>query len=322
MRNAVGGLVALVLLGACAADVDDDAAMVEALRFTPEEVGVTRLLNAPTTTFELLDQSVPLDSRAARNLIAHRDGADGLFGTRDDDPFDDLAEVDAVSYVGTLAIDRLIAYAASHGLVPGPDDVLGTFDSVAFTVAEAQRALDVVNTASSATLRESVPLDSRAVTSIMAARPIDTMGELAALYYVGTAAMTRIKAYSAPPVMGSCESLSSQIGTAAAGMWFTSESDYPLTAVTFATPQTTSTILPTLGLPPSTPVETQTVDRFFTQLGYSNDEAAVAALRTLLESDLRDIRVIRVGRIQIQVYVIGTTTCGGAAGFSTVSIET
>ena len=322
MRNsAYCSAVALGLLAtACAVDADD-AAILSALRFTPEEVGVTRLLNAPTTSFEMLDITVGLDRRAAANLIAHRDGPDGRFGTRDDDLFDDLVEVDAIRYVGGAAIDALVSYASSHGLVPGPNDLLGTFDTVAFTVAQANRALDLVNGASGATLHDAVHLDSRAVTSILAARPIDTMGELAALYYVGATAMRRIQDFTPPPVE-SCESLTSDLGTAATDMWFTSESDYRLESVTFAVPPTAATIVADLGLPAGTQVETQTLDRFFTQLLYTNDEAAVTALRALLETELRDIQVLRVGRIQVQVYVVGTTRCGGAAGLSTISIET
>lgn len=48
-----------------------------------------------------------LHERAAANLAAHRDGADGQFGTADDDLFDTIAEVDAVSYVGPVAFRQL-----------------------------------------------------------------------------------------------------------------------------------------------------------------------------------------------------------------------
>ncbi|MBP6630257.1 MAG: hypothetical protein KBG28_18270 [Kofleriaceae bacterium] len=48
-----------------------------------------------------------LSSRAAKNLVAHRDGADGAFGTADDDLFDDIAEVDAVPYIGLYSMRKL-----------------------------------------------------------------------------------------------------------------------------------------------------------------------------------------------------------------------
>ncbi|MBA3464622.1 MAG: hypothetical protein H0T46_32115 [Deltaproteobacteria bacterium] len=46
-------------------------------------------------------------TRAAASLVKHRDGADGLFGTEDDNKFDSAEEVDAVSYVGPRAIAAL-----------------------------------------------------------------------------------------------------------------------------------------------------------------------------------------------------------------------
>ena len=62
-----------------------------------------------------LDDDVPLDSRAAENIIVHRDGADTVFGTADDDPFDDLFELDDVSYVGATALENLLEYAYAAG---------------------------------------------------------------------------------------------------------------------------------------------------------------------------------------------------------------
>lgn len=52
-------------------------------------------------------QAAGVHERAANNLAAHRDGADGRFGTDDDDLFDSLEEVDAVSYVGPTAFAQL-----------------------------------------------------------------------------------------------------------------------------------------------------------------------------------------------------------------------
>src|SRR5690606_27916344 len=101
---------------------------------TPEGVGLLAFLNASETTHSVLDDDVPLDKRAAANLVAHRNGPDGVFGTADDDLFDDVAEVDAVPWVGPAAIDKLLAYATAQGYVPSGDDLLGVFDNVAFTV--------------------------------------------------------------------------------------------------------------------------------------------------------------------------------------------
>jgi hypothetical protein len=172
--------------------VSGQSAIVEG---TPEAYGVLALLNDPATSFTLLDDEVRLDKRAAENLIAHRDGPDGVFGSGDDDSFDDIAEVDAVPYVGPVALERLLAYAEAQGYVASGEDLLGVFDNVAFTVNEAEATLSLVNSASYEELDVDVGLDSRAVDSIMDARTIDSMLELSGLYYVGQTAMLKLREY-------------------------------------------------------------------------------------------------------------------------------
>jgi len=66
---------------------------------------------ANTASFEVLDDDVGLDKRAAENIVAHRDGADATAGTADDDPFGTLGELDAIPYVGPAALDSLLDYA-------------------------------------------------------------------------------------------------------------------------------------------------------------------------------------------------------------------
>lgn len=168
---------------------EGQAAIIEG---TPEAYGVLDLLNDPTTTFERLDIDVRLDRRAAENLIAHRDAEPA-------NPFDDIAEVDAVAYVGPSALDKLLAYAEAQGYVATGDDLLGVFDNVAFTVNEAEATLALVNSASFEELDEQVELDVRAVESIVAARAIGSLVELASLYYVGQSAMLKLRDYAALP---------------------------------------------------------------------------------------------------------------------------
>lgn len=163
---------------------------------TPESVGLLTLLNDAATTFEVLDDDVPLDKRAAENLVAHRDGPDGELGTADDDLFDDVAEVDAVTWVGPAAMDALLAYAAAQGYVPEGDDPLGTYDDVTFTVNEAEATLELVNDAPATELDVDVALDSRAVDAILEARPVGGMVELEGLYFVGPSAMLKLRDYA------------------------------------------------------------------------------------------------------------------------------
>ena len=106
--------------GAVGGKADGAAAALEGTR---EGYGVLRLLNdGEGTTFEFLDDVVPLDRRAAANLVAHRDGADAEFGTADDDLFDGIAEVDAVSWVGPATLAQLAEFARLHDYLPADDD--------------------------------------------------------------------------------------------------------------------------------------------------------------------------------------------------------
>jgi hypothetical protein len=163
---------------------------------TPEGVAVLAMLNDESTTLEVLDTEVPLDRRAAGNLIAHRDGGDRLWGTTDDDVFSNMDEVDAVRFVGPKSIDRLVLFANTTGWVPGGEDLLGVYDGVSFTVVEAEATLEVVNDVPAHVLDIDFGLDARAVDSIMRARPVETVDALSRLYYVGGSALRTLKAES------------------------------------------------------------------------------------------------------------------------------
>lgn len=73
---------------------------------------VLAYLNSPATTSEVL-RADGVHSRAAENLMAHRNGLDGLPGTADDDFFGDIQEVDDVYYVGPRAMEQLVG-ATGH----------------------------------------------------------------------------------------------------------------------------------------------------------------------------------------------------------------
>ena len=82
---------------------------------SPEERGLLAFVNDSETTFAVLDDDVGLDRRAAENLVDRRDGADGTFGTADDAPFTSIDDVDDVSYVGSVALSRLLDWARDGG---------------------------------------------------------------------------------------------------------------------------------------------------------------------------------------------------------------
>ena len=200
-------MLSLLVLSACAGevalqgdtlavDLREDITARSAWGGTPEGAALLTLLNAETTTYEVLDDDVPLDKRAAGNLIAHRDGGDREWGTSDDDIYNDLNEVDDVRWVGPAAIERLVDFVLDEGLVPADDDILGTYDGVSFTVAEAEAVVELSNTADPNTLDDNIALDSRAADSIVDARPLSTVQEISGLYYVGASALTKLKDYA------------------------------------------------------------------------------------------------------------------------------
>ncbi|HUH04377.1 MAG TPA: phospholipase D-like domain-containing protein [Kofleriaceae bacterium] len=82
---------------------------------SPEARAVLALVNDSAVDVGVLDDGAALNRLAAEHIIAHRDGADGLAGTSDDDLFDDLGELDDVRYVGPYALGQLLAYALANG---------------------------------------------------------------------------------------------------------------------------------------------------------------------------------------------------------------
>jgi hypothetical protein len=161
---------------------------------TAEAYGVLALLSSPATDEALLDDEVGLDSRAARGLIHHRNGPDGVYGTRDDDLFETIEEVDGVWYVGPSALEDLARYASEHGWVPAGDDWVGAWDGVDFTLDEATAVVELANVATLAELDLAVGLSSLAAQNIVAERPFSTVAELSQVPYVGRAALEDLRA--------------------------------------------------------------------------------------------------------------------------------
>jgi hypothetical protein len=190
--------LAFLVFAACSPLAFEGATPEDALRqweSSAESFATLAFLNDSGTTEALLDDDVGLDVRAARSLIAHRDGPDRVFGTADDDLFDSLAEVDDQYYVGASAIEKIADYADLLGFTPGGSDVVGSWDGVNFTLDEALLTLELANEADTEELDDTVGLDRRAVKGIVRARPIADMNELADAYYVGTSALESLRDY-------------------------------------------------------------------------------------------------------------------------------
>lgn len=118
-----------------------------------------------------------------------------------------------------------------------------------------------------------------------------------------------------------------EIAPAIDGLLYPSESDYPFEVVSYPDAGTGAItpahLLELLALPGDTVVEQRTIEQFFTDyLLTGPDGAKYAQMRQVLGERMTELTVIRVGTIQVHVYVIGRTGCGEIAGLTTVSIET
>jgi phosphatidylserine/phosphatidylglycerophosphate/cardiolipin synthase-like enzyme len=114
---------------------------------------VLALVNDPAVDFTELDIDAGLSSRVARNIITHRDGADGVADTADDDRFDDLAELDAIPYLGSATMAQLLEYAKDKGLLTAtprvdvifsPQPAASTHTArIAQMIGQAQYSVDI-----------------------------------------------------------------------------------------------------------------------------------------------------------------------------------
>ena len=123
---------------------------------------------------------------------------------------------------------------------------------------------------------------------------------------------------------------------AAEGLLYTSESDRPfewfeLPGGAEGWPYGVDEFARRIGAAAGAPVEERTLDRMFAPHIESVDAADARsieirprfeALKTLLATRLRTVRVFRVGRIEIDTYAVGDDGRGNLAGVRTVAVET
>jgi hypothetical protein len=112
---------------------------------------------------------------------------------------------------------------------------------------------------------------------------------------------------------------------AAKGLTYPSETDAPfdvLVAAGDAKPASSPEELVARLGGASGKVEEVPVDKFFGELDATDDVQRYRALRRVLESTLSGLRVLRVGSVKLDVYVIGRTRSGVWAGLHTTSVET
>ncbi len=183
------GALFLVPCFALACSPDDDvasdtsAATELVAEGSPEAAALFAFLNDPLVDAAAI-KAGGATTKAANALVAHRVGADGVAATQDDDRYESVKEVDGVPGVGPATIEKL----AFRAIELGYGSMRGEYHGVYFTEKQAERVIDLVNEASLAELDVDASLDKRAAQNIVAARPIGSMSDLAAISRVkGTA---------------------------------------------------------------------------------------------------------------------------------------
>jgi DNA uptake protein ComE-like DNA-binding protein len=186
----VPALLCLSFTSACDPGLDVDPS--DRLTISPVEVeAMLDLVNAPETDVAFLDVEVELERRAAENIIAVRNGTDGVYPSADDHPFETLEEIEAVKYVGATTMERLRNFVIAN---PPPAGAL--VEGVEFTAAEATAVLWGVNQASREELDLEVGLSSTAAANVFASAPYDTLAEIASVPYVGASALEALRGYA------------------------------------------------------------------------------------------------------------------------------
>ena len=124
-----------------------------------------------------------------------------------------------------------------------------------------------------------------------------------------------------------------KLKTASDGLLWMSESEYPFEPVLWESVEdlTVDKLLQQVGKPSDTPVRVTDIDNFFSNAIASQDwyddeqKEEAKKCRHLLEelkANLSNIKVYCVGKVEIDVYIVGKTPDGSMAGISTTIIET
>jgi hypothetical protein len=319
---------------------------------------ILAVVNYPGTDATALDVLAGLDVRAAKNIITRRNGTDGVTPSADDALFGTIAELDAVSYVGDVAFQKLLAYARSH---PAPAGEV--VEGVSFRGWESEAVVWGVNNAPAATLDGM--LDARAAKSLVTARPFKSVTQMGPLGYVGPSALERLrreagawwKARTVPAqptqpatldqvkaaLLGATTDLLMPSETDAKFVWVQGQqlngADITITVVRSQLTAQHDALIETVmytdpsdrSLAAKSQVETIDAAAFFDHIigGVDpNDPYSIAmgekfkTLKAVTFQNLTDVKVYRFGRISISTFIVGRAPTGELVGLLTGQVET
>jgi hypothetical protein len=129
------------------------------------------------------------------------------------------------------------------------------------------------------------------------------------------------------------DELVTRISRACEGLFYISETDAPVTVFAAERADTidAATIRALTNSPKDARVEERDFHKFFARLTKSEawhldaqreQTKKFLELQTLLEEDLRELKVFKIGEIQLTIYVVGLDTNNNVVGVSTEAVET
>jgi predicted nucleic acid-binding Zn-ribbon protein len=129
------------------------------------------------------------------------------------------------------------------------------------------------------------------------------------------------------------DSIAAQLKQASNGLFFLSETDAPFEVISWPKQEqlTPAKLLQLTEHPPDAPVELRTVDEFFAiataEEDWHDQEERETVKRfqnlvSVLKQNLSQLQVYRVGKTNIDAYIVGVTDGGEWAGLSTQVVET
>ena len=178
-------LVSLLLAAACVGDNplppagsahDGHITTTELLREgSPEAFAVLGYLNAPDTSADRLHLDLGVSLGGARSVEGIVRGADGAWGTKDDNHFQTVAELAAVAGFDSADATLILLHLDAAGLIPAV-----VVDGLALDSVQTADVLDVANTWTPDALLQ-VGIDRQTVAAVVTARPIADVETIAAL---------------------------------------------------------------------------------------------------------------------------------------------
>lgn len=135
--------------------------------------------------------------------------------------------------------------------------------------------------------------------------------------------------------MNTNASIISELQDESKGLYFVSEADHPFATVDWQiediTPEYLSSLTTSPTTSPTTKIEELPFTEFYDKYAASKAEHSDAKraragsykkLFDVLKDNLTDLKVYRLGEVQVVIYIVGRSRSGGWLGLSTEAVET